>query len=883
MPLSPGARIGPYEVTGTLGAGGMGEVYRARDTKLGRDVALKVLPEAFTSDPDRLARFEREAKVLASLNHPHIAHIYELEETDGRKALVLELVDGPTLADRIAQGPIPLDEALPIAKQIAEALEAAHEQGIIHRDLKPANVKVRPDGAVKVLDFGLAKAYAGEAEPGGSSSNVSQSPTLAHSGTQAGVILGTAAYMSPEQARGKPVDRRADIWAFGVCLFEMLTGRRPFAGDTTTDVLAAIVGQDPRWELLERGTPPRVRDLVEQCLEKNARARLRDIGDARIALDRALAAPEDASRPSTSTPAYRRWGLIAVAALLAALGGWLLRPRLSPAAPASGQPTTRFTIDIPAGGSPPVISSDARLIAFTDSEGLKVREMDSLDVRLVAATSGWPAPPFFSPDGQWIGFIPSCCSVRRVRVGGGAPIPVLDTEVIAGASWAPGDSIVLGFKAGGLARVAIDGGDSIPLTRPRRDQGELGHTWPHVLPDGKNVLFTMEASSQSSVGVASLETGQHRILFAGSTPHYLSSGHVVFVQGGTLFAVPFSLEKLEPLGDPVPVLPGVKSGRWATGAVDYYSVSERGSLVYVPDSGEPPTRRTRLVEVDRTGQVLRLVESGNDYLYPRLSPDERVVVVSEQRETRDLWSLDLERARPTRFTFGGSEYVSAWTPEGEALAYVSTRATADLYWQKADGTEEPRMLSAGYQLPGAWSPKGDFLAVTRMEPGTRGDIWIVPRDGGKAEPFADTAYAELAPTFSPDGHYLAYVSDESGTNEVYLRPFPGPGGKVAVSEGGGSEPLWSRESNEIFYRRGDELHAVSVRRLTPTVELGSDRLLFEGVFDKTRVGPPDYDVSRDGKRFYMVQADEEPGSASQSIHVVLNWFDEVRDQIPVSP
>jgi len=866
--LSAGARLGPYEVVSLLGAGGMGEVYLARDTKLGRDVALKVLPEAFTADPDRLARFEREAKVLASLNHPHIGHIYGLEEADGQRALVLELVEGPTLADRITQGPIPPDEALRMAMQIAEALEAAHEQGVIHRDLKPANVKVKPDGTVKVLDFGLAKAC----EPEASDSDVSRSPTLTARATQVGVILGTAAYMSPEQARGKPVDKRADIWAFGVCLFEALSGQKPFAGDTATDILAAIVQREPAWDVLEHVAPRKVRELVEQCLQKDVRNRLRDIGDARIALAHATAAPDDEPPPVPSSGDRLRFWVTLAAVAGTALGAWLIRPHFS----WSREPhpsVVRFTIERKGPGSAPAIAPDGRTLAIPTRDGIELRPMDHLEGRLVPDSIG-ASSLFFSPDSRWLGFVAKE-ALYKVRIDGGEPMRVGNAYLAAGASWGSGGDIVLGGKSEGLLRMAADGGEIRALTRTQPERGEIGHSLPDVLPDGKNVLFTVETNDEPWIAIASLQSGEHRVLFAGSNPRYIAPGHILSMRGSTLFAQPFNIDTLEPSGEPFPVLRGVLGYRWGTVSIYQYSISADGALIYLP-GGDLETSDSRLVEVDRGGRVRRLTEAKNDYLYPRLSPDGTTLAVSQQHEGRDLWLLDLKRSRSIRFTFAGNQFLSGWASEGDALVYLSDHAGTGLYWKGLDGAGSEDRLSDGYQHPGGWSPDGRLLAVTRIEPKTRGDIWIVPRDRSPPSPFAQSPFDERAPVFSPDGRYLLYASDESGVNEVYVRPFPGPGRKELVSTGGGTEPIWCAGSNELFYRRGDELVAVPVLRLSPEILLGEAQLVFKNAFGKTRVGPPNYDVSRDGRRFYMVQLEEQVESSVSPIHVVLNWFEELQ-------
>jgi eukaryotic-like serine/threonine-protein kinase len=640
MTLSAGTRLGPYEIVGPLGAGGMGEVYRARDTKLGRDVALKLLPDLLADDPDRLARFEREAKTLAALNHPHIAHIYGLDQSNSVQALVLELVEGPTLADRIAHGPIPVDEALPIARQIADALEAAHDQGIIHRDLKPANVKVRPDGVVKVLDFGLAKALVEES----SGPHAFTSPTITSPAvlTRAGVILGTAAYMSPEQVRGKPVDKRADIWAFGCVVYEMLTGRRLFARDTVTDTLAAVLHDEPSLDALPADTPERVRVLLRRCLERDQRQRLRDIGEARIAFsDAQSGAAATGGRVGATGHATQWWRrsvlfALPVATIVAVVIGFSRRER----APA---PIMRFDVLLPDGDRldtrvTTVISPDGRWLVYrafrNDRPQLFLRAIGDPEPRALPGTFD-AEEPFFSPDGQWVGFLASG-NLQKSAVAGGSPIVLCPAEsAYGGATWASDGTIVFTTTAG-LLRIPASGGTPQPVTMTRGDQRNERIGWPQVLPGGRAILFgtvrnDITSFDDARIEVLSLTTGDRKTLIErGHDPRYIPTGHLLFARSGDVFALPFDASRLEVVGDPIRILTGVAG---ATFASAQFSVSDNGSLAFV--SGPPDLNDTTLVLVDRHGTPEAIGAPPRRYVHPRVSPDGRRVLV-ETRATSSI-------------------------------------------------------------------------------------------------------------------------------------------------------------------------------------------------------------------------------------------------------
>jgi eukaryotic-like serine/threonine-protein kinase len=892
MTLPPGSRLGSYEITGPIGAGGMGEVYRARDSKLGRDVALKVLPQAFAREADRLARFQREAKVLASLNHPNIASIYGLEDSASTHALVMELVGGPTLADRIQQGPIPIEEALKIARQICEALEYAHERGIVHRDLKPANVKVTPDDAVKVLDFGLAKALEGDA----SSIDISTSPTISRMATQAGVLLGTAAYMSPEQAKGKSVDRRADIWAFGCVLYEMLTGKIAFGGETVTDTLAAVIKEEPDWSQLPAATPMRVRVLLQRCLQKDAKQRLRDIGDARISLDEVLAGAPEPSSVAASAVSVRfwRWALIlGIGALLlvvvTALAVWNLKPSPSP------QPVTRTVIDLPSGqqlagldrGPAIALSPDGTHLAYVATQGgsqqLHLRALDSLEAKPMAGTEG-AIQPFFSPDGQWLGFFAGG-KLKKIPVTGGAPLTLCNAGAPYGASWSSHGVIdFVTSLTSVLQQVPDAGGAPQPLTR--FEKGENSQRWPNFLPGGNAVLFgTSEISSNwtnAEVAVQLVGTGERRNLIQGGySPSYAPSGHLIYAQGGSLMAVPFDPQRLALTGAAVPVVESVRQFT-NTGAAQY-SFSVTGSLVYVP--GGVQSAQRRLVWVDRKGVEQALPSSPRAYRYPRISPDGRRVAVTIEESEIDIWVYDLAKDTLTRLTFqGGFNLLGAWTPDSRRIAFQSTKeGPGNLFWQLADGNGGlERLASSEYvQTPNSWSPDGQLLAFVETNPNTGYDIWVLRMSDRKAQPFLRTPSAESAPRFSPNGRWMAYVSDESGRFEVYVQPYPGPGGKWQISTEGGTEPVWNRNGRELFYRSGDKMMAVDIGTQAG-FSAGKPRMLFEGSYLPTPATAPNYDVSSDGQRFLMLKPTEQTGAAPTQINVVLNWFEELKQKVPVA-
>jgi serine/threonine-protein kinase len=914
MSLQPGDRLGPYEITAHIGEGGMGTVYRATDVKLGRDVAIKVLPEAVAADADRLARFDREARTLASLNHPNIAVLYGLEGTESSTALVMEFVAGPTLADVIGRGPVPIDDALPIAKQIAEALEAAHELGIVHRDLKPANVKVRPDGTVKVLDFGLAKALE---SPTAASSTVSLSPTITTPAmTQMGVILGTAAYMAPEQARGKPVDKRADIWAFGVLLFEIITGRKTFDGDDVSLTLAAVMMKEPDWTALPATTPSGLRRLLMRCLKREPKARLRDIGEARLLLEEVIAGTHEERVEPVVLPAPAGWTRAipwALAAIGLALGGatmLLWAPWQRPQTP----PPMRLeaSIGVQANlmtdqGPAAIISPDGKMLAFvaqtTDADArLYVRRLEQLVATPLSGTDG-ARNPFFSPNGQWIGFFAGG-KLKKVAVSGGSVVTLCDAPDGRGGSWAEDDTIVFLPVAtsragrdggGGLLRVSSAGGRPEPFTTIGED--ELTQRWPQILPGGKAVLYTVTnaAGTRSSEGayananivVQTVPKGTPTVVWRGGYfGRYLRSGHLTYIRDGTLFAAPFDVKRLEMTGQPAPVLEGMVFG--PGNGVGQMSVSDDGTLVYVPGAGIA-VRPAQLEWVDRAGMSSPVANSGNWAMF-RLAPDgHRVAAVIPDGARPDIYIYDESRGSLLRLTNDPRQTALApvWTPDGRRITFGTLAGDRNLYWQRADGVGEPQRLttSPNVQSPVSWDPTGRFLAFEEQNRQTASDIMILPMEGNEAgwKPgtpmaFLATDANEMDPTFSPDGKWIAFMSNKSGRPEVYVRPYPGPTGEWMISNGpnGARFPTWSRKRNELFYTTFQgELMMVPY-----TIEGGAfvagrpqpwskDRFL-------TAITVRRFDLHPDGERFLVARAPQQQTATQQDkVVFVFNFFAEL--------
>jgi Tol biopolymer transport system component len=897
-----GQTLAHYRITAALGAGGMGEVYRATDTKLGRDVAIKVLPSEFAQDPERLARLQREATLLAALNHPHIAAIHGLEESDGNPFLVLELVEGEDLAERLKRGPIPIGEALEIARQIAEALEEAHEKGIVHRDLKPANVKVTPDGKVKVLDFGLAKAWAGD-PISGSSSDLSQSPTLAHSGTQAGVILGTAAYMSPEQARGKAVDKRTDVWAFGVLLYEMLTGRRAFAGEDVSETLAFVLARDLELSELPVDTPASVRRLLRRCLARDRKARLADMSVARLEIDDAGAAPERSEPAPFAAPTFwqRPAGLALVALAAVAIGGAAVGSLVRPA------PTTRalarFGITLPEGTQPTglgrhalAVAPDGSSIAYTADQGLWLRPMAELQATRLA---GFVAArePFFSPDGRWIGFY-SQGELKKVSVSGGAPITLCEAGNPLGASWGEDDTILFGQREQGIWRVPATGG--APETVIEVGPGEEAHG-PQILPGGEWVLFTLQPATvddwdDAQIVVQSLMTGAREILIAGGRDaRYLPSGHLVYALNGVLLGVAFDADRRTIVGGPVALIEGVYALD-VTGAVQF-SPASNGLLVYRPGAVGRSEQRG-LTRVDRSGTRELLPVSPGPYYGISLSPDgTRVALGMDGGENQDLWVAELDRGSVTRVTTDAAARVAIWSPDGQSLVFESVRdGVPTLYRKAADGTGPVELLfsldGAERVTPRDWTPDGTALVVEvePLESTYEADIGLVSLEGpGSWEPLIHSEADESHPSLSPDGGWIAYESSDSGQEEVYVQRFPDLGSRRLISIGGGYHPIWSSDGTELFYLRSVSspgppgmMMRVAVEREGTSLTAGRPEELFEWTFYTGPGGQrPIYDVGGDG-RFLMVAREDQTGSPDSpyDIVVVQNWTEELKRLVP---
>ncbi|MGE5832917.1 MAG: protein kinase domain-containing protein [Acidobacteriota bacterium] len=877
MALAPGVRLGVYEVRELIGAGGMGEVYRGHDTRLHRDVALKILPDLVALDPDRLARFKREAQVLASLNHSNIASIFGFEESHGVHALVLELVEGPTLAYRIAQGALSLDEALPSARQIAEALEAAHTQGVVHRDLKPSNIKIRTDGTVKVLDFGLAKALAGDVE----APVTAQSPTITSpAATEIGVILGTAAYMSPEQARGKPADTRSDIWAFGSVLYEMLTGKLAFDGDDVSDTLANVLKREPDWGALPAETPSAVRRVLRRCLEKDPRRRIQDIADARLDLDEKEVSVAAVSLPSASRLLNRErvaWALL-TAALSSVLAYSLLKEQ-----PAT--PVVRFQINPPekgffgsssgvgraVGTSGGMLSPDGTQLVFvaTDQAGqtlLWLRPLDSFTSRALAGTND-ALMPFWSADGRSVGFFAGG-KLKRIDLADGSTQTLADVPVPPrGGTWGSRDVIV--FSSGTPARLAgvsSRGGAVTPV--PISGGGNFPR-FPSFLPDGRHFLYTDTGRLEgrpAGLHVASIEPGfePKRIVASDSNGVFASPGLLVFMRGITLLQQQFDLDRMEVTGEATPIVEQVffNPGAWLAD----FSVSATGVLAYRSASN----RSSQFAWFDRAGHLLETIGPPGNYRAPALSPDGKRLAFADVNQG-DIWIFDLTRQTPSRFTANpGTETAPVWSPDGTKIAYRSDQG--GLFEKETTGTGTERLLLDEFvNGPSQISADGKWLLYFAVTPGKTQDIFVLPTTGDrKPKPIVQTPFPDVEPQFSPDerGRWLAYASTETGRNEIYVQPFPPTGTRWPISNSGGRQPLWRADGKELFFVSDDrKFYAVDILDKSGSFDYGVPHFLFDmraNVFNARN----SYVPSRDGQRFLvnmLLEADDAP------ISVVYNW------------
>jgi Tol biopolymer transport system component/predicted Ser/Thr protein kinase len=902
MALSAGTRLGPYEILGPIGAGGMGEVYRAKDATLGRDVAIKVLPEALARDPERLARFKHEAKVLASLNHPNIGHIYGVES----QALVMELVDGETLGSLLKPGPLPRETALDYARQIAEALEAAHDKGIVHRDLKPSNIMVTPAGVVKVLDFGLAKTV----EDNSGASNLSDSPTMTQSPTRAGVILGTAAYMSPEQARGASVDKRSDIWTFGVVLYEMLTGKHAFSGQSVTDILAGILRAEPDWSALPAATPLKIRELLRRCLERDRKQRLQAIAEARIAIDDAASEPvlEQDVRPSPARARVWPWIVAALATALAvtAAFGWWRASRSQPLRPLM-RLSVEFGPDVKPGKSKGggflALSPDGTLLAVTvrgaDGEiRLATRRLDQNQTTTLAGTED-ASSPFFSPDGQWIAFF-SDRKIKKISAGGGAAVTLCEIGGGITGSWGDDGNIIVPLGWGsGLSRIPSAGGAPAPVTELNHEKSEFRHGWPQVLPGSRAVLFTTEHTGQAfddaDIEVASLKTGERTILHHGGFfARYLPSGHLAWVHHNVLYAAPFDLDRLALTGDPQPVVEDINNAEDEGGDFGFSGApSGPGSFVYVSAKGK---LQRSIFWLDSAGTTRPLLPAPGLYGYPRFSPDGKRLAfsLSDDQNHEDIWVRDLERDTASRVTrLPGQNVWPTWAPDSKNLVFWSSNPAAPgLYWIRADGSGVAQRLTDGkiQWLQLSLSPDGKRLATARVNNSGGVEIWTAPVEGdashprlGTPEPFLQTPFVTILPAFSPDGRWLAYTSGEPGKDGLWVVPFPGPGGGWLISSRG-DMPVWSRNGHELFFL--EDLRTIMVAGYTAKGDA------FE--FSKPRVwsqhpvldlgSPPvgAYDVAPDGKRVAVILNADGTADPKPITHLtfLVNFFDELRRRVP---
>ena len=880
MPLASGTSLGPYEIEAPIGAGGMGEVYKARDTRLDRTVAIKVLPEHVAADPDLKQRFEREAKTISSLNHPHICTLHDIGNQDGIDFLVMEYLDGETLAQRLEKGALPLDQALQIAIEIADALDKAHRQGIVHRDLKPGNIMLTKVGA-KLLDFGLAKLR----KPGTvGTEGFSAATTQSEPATARGTVLGTLPYMAPEQVEGKETDARTDIFAFGAVVYEMVTGKRAFEGETSASLIGAILKDNPRPVSASQPMSPLPLDrVVKKCLAKDPDRRWQTVHDLRDELtwitqsdeQVGVSTPTAANREQPSRAGARPWifaGIVAAGGLVVAL--WGLRPPPPPVGLAA-----RFTVSLaPAerlGASEVAVSRDGAQLAYIgvrdDERQLFIRDFTVAEARPVRDSID-AVYPFFSPDGEWIGFF-AAGSLKKVSVGGGTPITLAEAPAPRGGSWNEDDVIVFApLPRAGLSRVSADGATPEPVTVLDVEEGETAHRQPRFLPGGKAVVFMAEGTNRESRVIAqSLETGERHVLVEDATyPNYSSSGHLLYRQAGATMAAPFDLARLARLEPGVPVLPDEAT---------LLGLSDTGTLVYLADEVSQQARQ--LLWVTRDGQEEPLGAPARNYNHPQLSPDGRRVAVGiDDAAGRNIWLYDIERETPlTPLTFGGGYNWPVWTPDGVHVSYASNQpGTAwNIHWTRADGSGADEVLWAPalLQAPRSWAPDGQTLVFREVDPSSGHDIWLFTLDDNTSRPWLQTAAMEMHPAISPNGRWVAYVSNESGAQKVYVRPLSGSG-QWQVSTDGGVEPVWSRDGRELFYWNGDRLYVVGIES-GETFQHDTPPPLFERAHRRGTFSQG-YDVAPDGQRFLIVTPEGQV--AASRLDVILNWHEELKARVP---
>jgi eukaryotic-like serine/threonine-protein kinase len=916
MALESGTRLGAYEIVGPLGAGGMGEVYRARDTKLNRDVALKVLPADFTHDPERVARFTREAQALASLNHPHIAQIYGLAEADADTAepharpavIVMEFVDGESLDQRIARGPVPLDEATPVALQIADALEAAHDKGIVHRDLKPANIVCTHDGQVKVLDFGLAKSL--ESAPHGSSAGFTQSPTITTPAmmTGVGVILGTAAYMAPEQAKGRPADKRSDVWAFGCVFFEMLTGRRPFDGDDVGDVLDSILKTEPDWTRLPASTPTAVRRLIRECLTKDRLKRPAHIAVAQFVLrggGDAIALPTDGSRPGLRRTIAPPAALAAAVGLIAGLA-WMAwkRPMTSPT-------VAHFTVPVGVGsalgvGARPLLAfaPDGKKFVYIANGTMFLRPLSQFDAQQIVvsesndAFAGALSHPVFSPDSQSIAFYSLIDSaIKRVPIGGGGPITLCRADNPFGMSWT-GDTIVFGAGRDGVFRVPATGGT--PQQIAKVDADEIADT-PSLLPDG-SLLFTLAKGlardrwDKAHIVVQSVDRQRKTIIEGGSDARYLPTGHLLYAIGGTVFAVGFDAARHATTGTPTPVVEGVRRSLSAGSGVAQIAVSSSGSMAYIAGPLASGIQRS-LVFSDDHGGTSRLPLAAGQYQHPRVSRNGKTLAVEkDDGSDADVWIYDLSgSSQMRRLTFGGHNRFPVWAGDGQRIAFQSDRdGDTAIFVQRADvsGATAQRLTRAApgeVHMPESWSPDNRTLFYTVLKDGTF-TLFLLTVDSGKAEAFGVTSAEPIGATFSPDGRWVAYAQNDrpggtpSPNRGVYVQPFPPNGERYQVPKQRlDFHPAWGSTSEQLFFVPTVGRFLLVTLQMKPTLTFTSavERAVSVS-HDRVSTEIRDFDVMPDGRLLLTTVGDERgvTSLAAPQLRVVLNWTEELKQRVP---